>query len=103
MIVNRGAAGTRRPRWTSRSALLVVATAATAHVMDVVSRHTIEVVRAKHLLPRWDLAAHLGHGWLDYQLLVTGQWLRLLWDLWLQGYWPPGPTRCRSISCSEAR
>ncbi len=58
--------------------------------MHVVSRHTIDAVGAQHLLPRWDLATHLGHGWLDYHLLVTGQIHRLLWDLWLQGYWPPG-------------
>jgi hypothetical protein len=66
-----------------------VATAAAAHVMHVVAQHTIETVRGGHLLPRWDLATHLGHGWLDYHFLVTGQIPRLLWDLWLQGYWPP--------------
>jgi len=26
---------------------------------------------------------------MDYHLLVTGQLHRLLWDFWLQGYWPP--------------
>ena len=40
-------------------------------------------------MPRWDLATHLGHGWLDYHLLVTGRIVQLLWDVWLQGYWPP--------------
>jgi hypothetical protein len=58
--------------------------------MHLVEQQTIEIVRLRHLLPRWDLATHLGHGWLDYHLLVTGQILRLLADLWLQGYWPPG-------------
>ncbi|MCR4375893.1 MAG: hypothetical protein NUW22_13700, partial [Acidobacteria bacterium] len=58
----------------------------------VVAPHTIAIVRARHLLPRWDLAAHLGHGWLDYHYLVTGQLHRFLWELWLQGYWPPIPS-----------
>lgn len=72
------------------AALITAATAAPALVMHVAAQHTIEIVRARHLLPRWDLATHLVHGWLDYHLLVTGQIHRLLWDLWLQGYWPPG-------------
>ena len=58
--------------------------------MRFVAHHTIELVHVRPLLPRWDLATHLGHGWLDYHLLVTGRIDRLLWDLWLQGYWPPG-------------
>jgi hypothetical protein len=57
--------------------------------MYVAGQNTIEVVRARDLLPRWDLATHLGHGWLDYHFLVTGRIDRFLWDLWLQGYWPP--------------
>ncbi|MEZ5292412.1 MAG: hypothetical protein R2745_15125 [Vicinamibacterales bacterium] len=44
------------------------------------------------LLPRWDLAAHLLSGWTDYHYLITGQPHRLAWDLWQQGYWPPGPS-----------
>ena len=75
-----------------RLTLLVIGTAAvaaSAHVMHVVAQHTIHVVAARRLLPRWDLATHLGHGWLDYSLLATGRIPRLLWDLWLQGYWPP--------------
>lgn len=71
-------------------AFLVAAAVAASYVMLFVSRHTIEIVRARHLLPQWDLATHLGHGWLDYHLLATGQIPALLWDLWLQGYWPPG-------------
>ncbi len=71
-------------------AVLVASAAAAAYVMHFVSRHTIEIVRARHLLPQWDLATHLGHGWLDYHLLATGQIPAFLWDLWLQGYWPPG-------------
>ena len=54
-------------------------------VMRAVGRHTIDVVGARRLLPRWDLAAHLEHGWFDYHLLATGQLHRLLWDLWQQG------------------
>jgi hypothetical protein len=86
------AAGARPPTGRPGVALpaLVVLTAAAAYVMDLVAQHTIEVVRARRLLPRWDLATHLGHGWLDYHLLVTGQVHRLVWDVWLQGYWPPG-------------
>lgn len=71
-------------------AFLIAATAASAYVMQLVALHTIQIVRARHLLPQWDLATHLGHGWLDYHLLATGQIPGLLWDLWLQGYWPPG-------------
>jgi hypothetical protein len=78
-----------RPRRLALPALLIVAAVSAARVMHVAAQHTIEVVRAGDLLPRWDLATHLGHGWLDYHLLVTGQIPRLLWDLWLQGYWPP--------------
>jgi hypothetical protein len=54
-----------------------------------VANHTIDVVETGRLLPRWDLATHLAHGWMDYHFLVMGQWLRLVWDLWLQAYWPP--------------
>lgn len=82
----------RRSTWPGRlalPALVTVATTAAAYVMHGVAQHTIEIVRAGRLLPRWDLATHLGHGWLDYHLLVTGQIPRLFWDLWLQGYWPP--------------
>lgn len=68
----------------------LVLTSVVAHVARLVAQHTIEVVRARHLLPRWDLATHLGHGWLDYSLLVSGQIHWMFWDLWLQGYWPPG-------------
>ena len=71
------------------AALLTVAAATLAYVARFVDQRTVEVVAARHLLPRWDLATHLGQGWLDYHLLVTGRILRLVWDLWLQGYWPP--------------
>lgn len=77
------------PRRLHLTVLLTVAAAALAHVMLVVAQHTIEIVQGRRLLPRWDLATHLGHGWLDYHLLATGRIPRLLWDLWLQGYWPP--------------
>ena len=70
--------------------LLVTAAAAVlSYVAHVVAQHTIAVVQARGLLPRWDLATHLVVGWNDYHLLVTARIHRLLWDLWLQGYWPP--------------
>ena len=68
---------------------LASAAAALAYVAHVVAQHTIDIVRVRRLMPRWDLATHLGHGWLDYHLLATGRIIQLLWDLWLQGYWPP--------------
>ena len=70
-------------------ALLAVAATTLIYVARLVDARTVQVVTARHLLPRWDLATHLGQGWLDYHLLVTGRILRLFWDLWLQGYWPP--------------
>lgn len=71
------------------AAFLLAALAAMLVVAGVVAPHSIAVVQARGLLPTWDLAAHLSHGWLDYHFLITGQPHRLLWDLWLQGYWPP--------------
>jgi hypothetical protein len=85
-------AESRHPTGWQRLALpslLTVAAGVLAAVMHLVSQHTIDIVQARRLLPRWDLATHLGHGWVDYSLLATGQAPRLLWDLWLQGYWPP--------------
>lgn len=71
------------------TALLATAAAVLIAVMRVVAQHTIDVVRARQLLPRWDLATHLDHGWTDYHLLVTGEIPRFVADLWFQGYWPP--------------
>ena len=68
----------------------LAAAVAAAQVMRIVADHTIDVVRDRQLLPRWDLATHLGHGWRDFDFLATGQVHRFVWDLWLQGYWPPG-------------
>ena len=92
MMIDRSAADASRPRPHGLTLIAVVITAAAAatYVMHVVSQHTIAVVRDGTLLPRWDLATHLGHGWVDYHFLVTGQILDLLQDLWFQGYWPPG-------------
>ncbi len=42
------------------------------------------------LLPRWDLAAHLLNGWTTYDHVANGDLVRFLWDIWSQGYWPPG-------------
>jgi hypothetical protein len=78
--------------WSRRVAfiaLLTIAAAVLLYIAVLVDRHTVRIVVAQRLLPRWDLATHLDHGWQDYHLLVTGQIHRLLWDLWLQGYWPP--------------
>jgi len=78
-----------------RSVLVPVCTSALAvsgYVATLVSRQAIDDVVARRLLPRWDLAAHLAFGWVDAFYLKTLQWHRLLWDLWLQGYWPPGPS-----------
>ena len=71
------------------TAWLAIAATALVYVAVIVDRHTIAIVQSRHLLPRWDLATHLGHGWEDYHFLVTGQIPRLLRDLWMQGYWPP--------------
>jgi hypothetical protein len=79
---------TRRAR-LGLAALLAVAAATLVSVARLVDARTVEAVTARHLLPRWDLATHLGQGWVDYHLLVTGRLFRLAWDLWLQGYWPP--------------
>jgi hypothetical protein len=70
--------------------VLAASAAAAAVAMFVVSRATIAVVEARGLLPRWDLASHLAHGWVDYHLLTTGRLHLFFWDLWEQGYWPPG-------------
>jgi hypothetical protein len=77
-------------RYRLAPATLLTAAALTLfYVVVVVDRHTIALVQSRHLLPRWDLATHLGHGWVDYNYLAAGQIPRLLWDFWLQGYWPP--------------
>jgi hypothetical protein len=72
--------------------ILASAGAGIAAVLAIVAVHreTIAVVQGRGLLPRWDLATHLAHGWYDYHLLATGRLHLLLWDLWAQGYWPPG-------------
>lgn len=91
-MTDRTAAESQHQTWLPRlhlPVLLTVAAAVLAYVAHVVAQHTIEIVVARRLMPRWDLATHLGYGWLDYHLLATGQIPRLLWDLWLQGYWPP--------------
>lgn len=71
------------------TALITVAGVTLLYSAHLVDQHTIQLVAATRLLRRWDLATHLHQGWLDYRFLVTGQIHRLLWDLWLQGYWPP--------------
>src|SRR4029450_2844735 len=72
--------------------LLALAGATLAFATNGVARETIDVVDARRLLPRWDHATHIAQGWVDYHLLVTGRIPELLWDLWLQGYWPPVPS-----------
>jgi len=76
-------------RWRALASLMTMAAVAVGYVARLVDQHAIVAVADRRLLPRWDLATHLDSGWMDYHLLVTGQLHRLLWDLWLQGYWPP--------------
>src|SRR5262245_44668755 len=81
-----------RRSWPRRLALgsfVAMAAFVVSYVAVLVDRNTIVVVADRWLLPRWDLATHLDLGWMDYYLLVTGKIHRLIWDLWLQGYWPP--------------
>ena len=70
--------------------LLIAALVVLCAVATLVSHHAIDTVDSRRVLPRWDLAAHLVNGWADFHYLKTGQWPRLGWDLWSQGYWPPG-------------
>src|SRR6476619_2533493 len=89
-VSSAGAAA--RSAWRQRlkaGSLLALAAVVLAFVAHAVDPQTIEIVATRRLLPRWDLATHLDSGWMDYHLLVTGQLHRLLWDFWLQGYWPP--------------
>lgn len=92
MAVFKSAVAADRSAWRQRLAagsLLAIAAFVLAYVARAVDQQTIEIVAARRLLPRWDLATHLDSGWMDYHLLATGQLHRLFWDLWLQGYWPP--------------
>jgi hypothetical protein len=92
MTTGNGGTDSVRPAWARRRALtslMTIAAVAVGYVARLVDQHTIVAVADRRLLPRWDLATHLDSGWTDYHLLVTGQLHRLLWDLWLQGYWPP--------------
>jgi hypothetical protein len=83
-------AANRRRRKIAAGPLFVLAAAAIlTYVVHLIGQHSIALVEARRLLPRWDLATHLVVGWNDYHLLATGRIHRLLWDLWLQGYWPP--------------
>ncbi|HEU4939081.1 MAG TPA: hypothetical protein VFT39_21685 [Vicinamibacterales bacterium] len=92
MPSDRTGAGHDHASWSRRLVFIAIVTLAAlvlVYVARLIDRHTIQVVSSQRLLPRWDLATHLNHGWEDYHLLVTGRIHRLLWDLWLQGYWPP--------------
>lgn len=92
MTTASGGPRSARPAWARRLALaflMTIAAFAVGYVARLVDQHTIVGVADRRLLPRWDLATHLDSGWVDYHLLVTGQFHRLVWDLWLQGYWPP--------------
>ena len=85
-------ADTPPPAWARRLtlvSLMAIAAVTVGYVVRLVDQHTIVAISNRRLLPRWDLATHLDSGWIDYHLLVTGQFRRLLWDFWLQGYWPP--------------
>lgn len=82
--------GDDRPFTTTTAALLVASAGILVAVGRMVSAQAIDEAVARELLPRWDLAAHLVNGWNDYYFLTSGSWRQLLWDLWSQGYWPPG-------------
>ena len=69
---------------------LAVVTALALYAIDLVSQRTITIATARRLLPKWDLAAHLIDGWIDYHLLATGRLHRRAGNLWMQGYSPPG-------------
>ena len=62
--------------WSRRlafTALLTIAAAVLLYIAFLVDHQTVRIVVARRLLPRWDLATHLQHGWTDYHLLVTGR------------------------------
>jgi hypothetical protein len=69
--------------------VLIAAAGSLGYVAHIVAQHTIAIVEHSGLVPRWDLSTHLVLGWFDYHFLVSGRIHRLLWDVWLQGYWPP--------------
>jgi hypothetical protein len=69
---------------------MLVALPVLAHTAALVAGVTIASLSWRPLLPRWDHAGHLLAGWTDAYYVTTLQPVRLLWDLWGQGYWPPG-------------
>lgn len=76
-------------RRLAQALFFAAAAAVLGYLVHLVASHTIDLVQARGLLPRWDVATHLGYGWVDYNLLATGRIPQLLLDLWFQGYWPP--------------
>lgn len=79
------------PAPAAPSSLIVCALLALGVVASLlVTRAIVPATTTHGLLPRWDLAAHLVNGWTPYFHLRNGRVGAFLWDLWSQGYWPPG-------------
>lgn len=75
---------------TAPPSLVVCSGLAISAVALLLSIKVVSPAATSGLLPRWDLAAHLLNGWTTYDHVVNGRLVRFLWDIWTQGYWPPG-------------
>lgn len=75
---------------TAPPSLVVCSGLAIAAVALLLSIRVVTPAATSGLLPRWDLAAHLLNGWTTYDHVANGRLVRFLWDIWSQGYWPPG-------------
>ena len=75
---------------TAPPSLVVCSGLAIAAVALLLSIRVVTPAATSELLPRWDLAAHLLNGWTTYDHVANGRLARFLWDIWSQGYWPPG-------------
>lgn len=76
--------------WRPLAVTLLVALPLMLQTAALVAGVTLASLPWRPLLPRWDHAGHLLAGWTEAYYLTTLQPVRLLWDLWGQGYWPPG-------------
>lgn len=75
---------------TAPPSLVVCSGLAIAAVALLLSLRVVTPAATFGLLPRWDLAAHLLNGWTTYDHVANGRLVGFLWDIWSQGYWPPG-------------